>query len=224
MISTYEAAIMRRALSVNGGIGIFACEQYDVFSSEGNVFLGDGPLGAVRTQHFDPAPVTRSVDGTAGNTALFMNVWEAVRWVGRYKFTDFTIKADPDAVIFPDRLKTHLRPYAGRPDFIINCNKPDIMFTLGPMMFGSLEAVSREGLQQYFNNEGPCKTGYQYGEDRWLGNCLRSVGDTAEDDFSIVGDAVCTKPPGSPCTSGQAGFHPYKNVESWMACYYQATR
>merc|ERR550525_2224150 len=124
MISTYEAVIMRQATSRDGGIGIFGCEQYDVFSSEGNIWLGDGPLGAVRTQHFDPAPVTKSVDGTAANTALFMNVWEAVKWVGRYKFTDWTLKVDPDAVIFPIRIRTHLKQWTGTPSYIVNCNKP----------------------------------------------------------------------------------------------------
>jgi len=223
MISTYEADIMRQTISHNGGIGIFGCEQYDVFSSEGNVWLGDGPLGAVRTRHFDPAPVTKSVDGTAGNTALFMNVWEAVKWVGRYKLTDWTIKADPDAVIFADRLRGHLAPVGGAA-YIVNCNKPDIMASLGPMMFGSLEAVSKLGLQNYFNNEGPCKTGYQYGEDRWLGNCLNSVGTRGAQDFGIVGDQVCTKPPGSPCTDNKPAYHMYKSVGAWMACYNQAVR
>lgn len=223
MISTYEADIMRQAISHNGGIGIFGCEQYDVFSSEGNVWLGDGPLGAVRTQHFDPAPVTRSVDGTAGNTALFMNVWEAVKWVGRYALTEWTIKADPDAVIFADRLRGHLAPVGGAA-YIVNCNKPDIMASTGPMMFGSLEAISKLGLQQYFNNEGPCKTGYQFGEDRWLGNCLKSVGTNGADDFGIVGDQVCTKRPGSPCDDGKAAFHPYKSAGAWMVCYNQAVR
>jgi hypothetical protein len=223
MISTYEADIMRQAISHNGGVGIFGCEQYDVFSSDGNVWLGDGPLGAVRTQHFDPAPVSRSVDGTAGNTALFMNVWEAVKWVGRYKLTDWTIKADPDAVIFADRLRGHLSPVGGAA-YIVNCNKPDIMASLGPMMFGSLEAISRPGLQNYFNNEGPCKTGYQFGEDRWLGNCLKSVGTRGAQDFGIVGDQVCTKPPGSPCTDNKAAYHPYKSAGAWMTCYNQAVR
>jgi len=91
-------------------------------------------------------------------------------------------------------------------------------------MFGSLEAISKSGLQNYFNNEAPCKTGYQYGEDRWLGNCLKSVGTRGAQDFSIVGDQVCTKPPGSPCTDGKAAFHPYKSAAAWMTCYNQAVR
>jgi len=223
MITTYEADIMRKAIATDGGVGIFACEEYDVYSSQGNVWLGDGPNGAVRTQHFDPAPVTRSVDGTAGNMALFMNVWEAVKWIGRYKMTDWTIKADPDAVIFADRLRTHLGN-GNNPSFIVNCNKPDIMASTGPMMFGSLEAVSRAGLQKYYDNEQACKNHWDYGEDRWLDDCLKKVGVSPVQDFGIIGDQVCTKPPGSPCTDGKPAYHMYKSVGAWLNCYHQAVR
>jgi len=89
-------------------------------------------------------------------------------------------------------------------------------------MFGSLEAISKAGLQDYFNNEAPCKTGYQYGEDRWLGNCLKSVGATPVQDFGIVGDQVCTKIPGSPCIDGMPAYHPYKSWGAWVNCYNQA--
>lgn len=219
MVNSYEADIVRFEAQHNGGVGIFACEQYDVFASDGEVWLGDGPLGAVRTHHFDPAAVTRSVDGTAGNTALFMNVWAAVKWIGRWKLTDWTIKADPDAVILPDRLRYgHLKWHTGTPCFIVNCNKAMIT---GPMMFGSMEAISRQALEKYFSNEAACQNNYQYGEDRWFGNCLQSLGAQGAQDFGMVGDNVCT---GANCADGKGAYHPFKNVGAWKQCYDTASR
>lgn len=217
MLSTYEADIMRQALW-KGGLGIFACDLYDVFSQEGETVLGTGPNGEVRTHHFVPAPVTRSVDGTAGNTALFINVWEAVKACGKYDLTDWTIKADPDAVIFPDRLRGHLKYHpAGSPAYIVNCNKP---MATGPMMFGSLEAINHAAWLRYFGSGGRCHKNYQWGEDRWLGECLKELGVMPVNDFSLVGDGVCTG--NNACHSGQAAFHPFKSAAAWLGCYYAA--
>merc|ERR1719367_2390788 len=106
MLSSYEAGIMRQALRVNGGIGIFGCDLYDVFAQDGETWLGDGPNGPVMTRHFVSAAVDISVDGTAGNARLFTHVWEAAKASGNWALTDWTVKADPDAVVIPDRLRS----------------------------------------------------------------------------------------------------------------------
>jgi len=212
MLSSYEAGIMRQALW-HGGLGIFSCELYDLFSQDGETVLGDGPNGEVRTHHFVPALVTTSVDGTAGNAALFQNVWEKVMWVGAYKFTDWTVKSDPDAVVMPDRLRTHLAGVSGA-TYIVNCNKPGM--STGPMMFGSVEAITKAGIQKYFDSGDTCHKNYQFGEDRWLTVCFEEIGVAATDDFGMVGDNVCT---GGTCGDGHAAFHPYKSAEKWMACW-----
>lgn len=221
MVNSYEANIVVQELALDGGIGIFACEQYDVFASDGVAWLGDGPLGKVRTHHFTAAPVGKSVDGTAANTALFRNVWEAIKYVGRYKLTDWTIKADPDAVIFPARLRQQLRKHPRRNakgQFIVNCNKK----WMTPMMFGSMEAVSREALELYYSREAEC-TGHvdQWGEDRWLTDCLEKLGATGTEDFDIVGDKVCR---GADCADGKAAYHPFKDAGAWKECYDLAMR
>jgi len=218
MVNSYEAGIVRSEAQKNGGVGIFSCEQYDVFASDGEAYLGDGPLGPIQTHHFQPAAVTRSVDGTAGNTALFRNVWAAVNWIGRWKLTDWTIKVDPDAVLIPDRMRQHLKWHTGTPCYIVNCNKP---FMLQPMMFGSVESISRQGLEKYFANTGACNWGYEFGEDKWLMKCLSALGVQAPQDFGAVGDNVCT---GANCADGKAAYHPFKNVGAWAGCWAQASR
>lgn len=217
MIYSYEGDIMRGQVSTDGGAGIFACEQYDVFSSDGGVFLGDGPNGAVWSNHFDNAVVGVSVDGTSANTRLFWNVWEAVRVVGRYKNTDWTVKADPDAVLIPDRLREHLSEHTGRPTFIVTCTKPGMT----PMMFGAVEAISNGGMDKFFDGRDACQAFPidEWGEDRWLGACLDMLGAPGEEDFSMVSDGVCG---GVDCGSGAAAFHPFKDIGSWQGCYYQA--
>jgi len=218
-VNSYEADITRFEASKDGGVGIFACEQYDVLASDGEAWLGDGPLGPIRTHHFQGAAITRSVDGTAGNTALFINAWKVVNWIGRWKITDWTIKVDPDAVLIPDRMRnSHLRYHTGVPGYIVNCNKP---FMLQPMMFGSVEAISREGLEKYFVNTGACNWGYEFGEDKWLGKCLSGLGVPGVQDFGMVGDGVCT---GANCGDGKAAYHPFKAVGPWAGCLAQATR
>jgi len=221
MVNSYEAAIVREEVRINGGVGIFNCELSDVFASDGTAWLGDGPLGQVRPHHFTPAPVTKSVDGTAGNTALFMNVWDAVKRVGNYRYTDWTIKADPDAVVFPDRLRAKLRPHADNNphgQYIVNCVKP----FMTPMMFGSLEAISRKAMINYFQREGECKDHYDWGEDRWLGDCLNRLGSSGVQDFNFVGDKVCTY---ANCKDGQkAAYHFFKDAGSWKQCYFEGAR
>jgi len=219
MVNSYEAGIVRFEAQKNGGVGIFSCEQYDVFAADGEAYLGDGPLGPIQTHHFQPAAISRSVDGTAGNTDLFRNVWSAVNWIGRWKLTDWTIKVDPDAVLFPDRIRNnHLRYHTGVAAYIVNCNK---QMATGPMMFGSIEAISRQALEKYFANPNKCNWGSEFGEDRWFGGCLSSIGVQGAQDFGMVGDGVCK---GANCGDGKAAYHPFKNVYLWSQCYDQAMR
>merc|ERR1712050_792410 len=42
---------------------------------------------------------------TALNTDIFIGVWNAVSLLGRYQYHDWTVKVDPDAVFFPERLR-----------------------------------------------------------------------------------------------------------------------
>lgn len=214
-----EGDVIRAQINTDGGAGIFACEQFDVFTTEGGEFLGDGPSGPIWSQHFDNAAVGTSVDGTAGNTRLFINVWEAVKAVGRFWLTDWTVKADPDAVVIPDRLRGHLIQHMDHPTFIITCTLPGMT----PMMFGAVEAISKDALRKFFDGRQACEGLHvdEWGEDRWLSACLKQLGAPGDEDFEMVSDGVCT---GVSCSSGRAAFHPFKSAEAWQGCYYEAVR
>jgi hypothetical protein len=222
----YEADVMRSQLS--NGAGIFACDNFAVLSEE-NWTVGRGPgerIGEVNTVVFDGAPVGWSKDGTAGNAELFLHAWDAVMTKTFALTYDFVVKVDPDAVIVADRLRDHLRPHAKQPAYIRNCNllpgDPDY-----PMMFGALEAISKEGLRIYKDNIGRCLGDFNswwmsWGEDLFMHKCLLRLGVGPKDDFGLIGDSLCGK--SNDCAnSWAAAFHPYKWSDGWMNCWWTAT-
>lgn len=89
---------------------IFACDAFEVFSNSSTLL----PSG-------DPAPVNVTLMngslaveyggrwGTAMNTGVFNRVWAEVVRLGRYRRFGWTVKVDPDAVFFPERLRNVLR-------------------------------------------------------------------------------------------------------------------
>jgi len=223
----YEADIMRSQLS--NGAGIFACDNFAVLSEE-NWSVGRGPgerIGEVDTVVFQGAWVGRSKDGTAGNAELFLHAWDALMTQTLALQYDFVVKADPDAVIVADRLRDRLRPHVGQPAYIRNCN----MFPGDsdyPMMFGALEAISKEGLRIYKVNVWRCQKDFDswwrsWGEDLFMHKCLLHLGVGPKDDFGIIGDALCRGYNDCAANSWSAAFHPYKWVDGWMNCWWAAT-
>lgn len=210
----YEAGLMTSTLG--SGAGIWECDEYAVFSAD-KFTIGDGPDGPIETVTFVPAPVIQSKDGTAGNAELFMHVWDAVKTVGKYQGTDWTVKVDPDAVLLPDRLRWHLLPHTEENGYVVNCAKP--YMPEGPMMFGALEALTRSALDAYYNGVGSCTGNMpwkEWGEDLFLGKCLEFLGVGRINDFNIYSDGVCR---GVDCTDPDAAaFHPKKDPDSWHAC------
>merc|ERR1712232_167942 len=147
--------------------------------------------GPAVSHYFVNAGVGRSVDGTAANTRLFINAWRSVKAVGRWELADFTIKADPDAVLIADRLRWHLKNFKGQAHFVMNCVKPQ----MGSRMFGSVEAISLPGMKNFFGNWDQVCMGLNvdaWGEDRWLENCMYAVGTQSVADFGLVSDGLCS--------------------------------
>jgi hypothetical protein len=206
---------------IERGSGIFECDEYAVYSTADPTVIGIGPSGKVTTIQFAPAEIVTSKDGTAGNAELFMHVWDAVRDDGRYSTTDWTVKVDPDAVLIPFRLRQHLEEHTGDNVYVVNCNKP--FLPEGPMMFGALEAFSKQAIQVYFDRGHECISDMywkDWGEDWFMGHCLDYLGVTQDHDYDIYSDGVCT---GVDCSNaGAAAFHPKKDIGSWVACYEEA--
>jgi len=211
----YELAILRRQHELTAGI--FACNEALVLSFEK---LNIGPK--LDTVTCEKVECGISKDGTSANTLQFMKAWDVIKDDGRYLRSDWTVKADPDAVLLPDRLRIHLHPHQGANTYLRNCNKDGM--SEGTMMFGSLEAISRMALQGYFSHFAVCEKQVpwqEWGEDLFMMRCLEKVGSSPAEDFSLVQDGVCR---GVSCQDGvAAAFHPMKSVPAWEACWNDAT-
>merc|ERR1719410_1490882 len=114
--------------------------------------LGQGPGGSVQTVPIGSLDAGISQDGFAANTEVFMRAWDAVHEDLRYQAHDWIIKADPDSVVLPDRLRAKLAPHSGPPLFVVNCAVDN-----WPMMFGALEVLSRAAVEAYFAGVESCK-------------------------------------------------------------------
>lgn len=219
-VDGYEPGIMREQLERSAGI--FGCDEFAVLS---NTYfrLGEGARGIVDTVKFPSARVGVSKDHTAANTQLFIGAWNKVQQATHWIAHDWTVKVDPDAVMVPDRLRYHLQPFTGGSSYVRNCNAYPESGDF-PMMYGSMEAISKLGMIRYFKQWQTCEHSLQWqswGEDFFMGKCLRMIGVQPVDDFRIVTDAVCTH---SDCgDAGAAAFHPFKTKDSWVKCWLQAT-
>jgi len=199
--------------------GIFACDGYDVFAAE-NDTLGTTKDGiTVKANLIPEISVGISQDGTAGNSKLFMAVWDKIIAMGRFRNYDWTIKVDPDAVLLPWRLRSHMAPHTGEKVYVVNCNKfpqsPNF-----PMMYGALEVFSKNAMEAYA--EGSWKCGTQlpwklWGEDYYMTHCMDFLSVGRIGDFSVLGDNMCV---GAHCgDTNTASFHPFKNENDWIMCW-----
>jgi len=226
MPGSYEQAIFAKALALSWkyhrDFGIFDCDFFTVFASRRVLIGRHRRRGPVHSVHFKQAAVGRSEDNTAANAQLFMNMWEEVRKRRHYLHHAWTVKLDPDAVFFPERLRGYLRPHTdGSPKFIKNCN----LFPGAagwPALWGSVEALSKQALVRYFQQKANCMKmpWWVWGEDKFLGNCLPSLGVGSVFEREMVGDGHCI---GATCDSYHAAYHKYKSTAAWFDCWHRAS-
>lgn len=222
MRHSYEYGLVKAQIAK--AAGIFTCDEYAVFSQDAPFSLGFPPHGPeVKAIWFQKAFVGTSEDGTAGNALLFVHVFQAIKKDGRYKKLDWTVKADPDAVVLPWRIRTHLKKATGQNNYLVNCNKYPNKPPF-PMIFGAFEAYSKQSLQHFFaGGVDRCMRDlpYQrYGEDKFMGACMKELGVAGLYDFSILGDNRCT---GANCQDGVSGaYHDFKSQQQWFDCWNKA--
>lgn len=147
-----------------------------------------------------------------------MQAWQMVVWDGRYKDHDWTVKVDPDAVFFPERLRTVVRqhtPHGGESVFYMNCDRYGSI-----SMFGALEIISHNAVAAFLDGRDRCKEKFKWhgwGEDFFLQKCLLWLGVKAVNNFSMVSDFRCH---GAPCTDqSKIVFHDYKDPKVYFDCW-----
>lgn len=213
--------IMR--LQIEKRAGIFACDEQAVLS---DTFVDFG--SGVKTITFGSLGAGTSRDGTAANTQIFVNAWNAVGGDGRFRNHEFVVKADPDAVIVPDRLRAKVAGHAGQNVYFQNCDLRAKYpgSTNFPMMYGALEVYTREAVSTFIGGFARCQREMgdwgAMGEDAFMGECLKRLGTGPVGDFSLLQDERCW---GVDCNNkGAAAYHAFKSTGAWLSCWTQAGR
>lgn len=217
----YEPKLLHGQLE--RGAGIFACDGHAVLSEQ-KFLLGSGPPGLVRSITFPSAPVGTTSDGTAGNTELFIQAWHAIQNFTAASQFDWTLKVDPDALLLPDRLRTHLIPFTGQKVYLKNC---DLYHGNAgwPKMYGALEVFSKRAIQSYFANKERCFKQldlHSWGEDVFMMKCMDRLYVRSVNDMSVSIDGLCSKQDHLKvnCSDETAAvFHPLKSARSWLECW-----
>lgn len=191
------------------GTGIFACDGHAVYSNTNTTIDG------IRTIPIGNTDSGLSVDHTAANSQVFMRTWMTLLNNNEWWHYDFVAKVDPDAVLFPERMRGHLSWHVGQPVFFLNCAK------WHPMMYGALEVFSKQALGRYLAQHGKCESGlpfWSWGEDKYMGTCLEILGVQAQPDYgNFLHDERCW---GVDCGNKAAvAFHAFKAVNSWYRCF-----
>jgi len=183
-------------------LGVFGCDEH-------NVFFG--------------SPAQRGAWKSVVNTDQFITVWGQVKDDGKYLNHNWTVKVDPDAVFFPERLRWHidqLQAPNGAKLYLKNCD-----FKFGFM--GSLEIFSLEAMKTFFRNRDSCSEHIWHngGEDFFMMTCMDAIGVRYMKDAALLNDKYTysseysLKDTSACSNGGTVAFHPYKDVGLWMQCH-----
>merc|ERR1712187_206977 len=150
---------------------------------------------------------------------VFINVWDNMLKTEKYLQHDWTVKVDADAVLVPDRLKSHLaglRPPANMPIYIKNNAMDPGMGNNG--FLGAIEVFSKQAVEIYFDNQEGCHTslGINAGEDGYFKGCMDALGVGFMLDIHMF---FPDHSAGSCMQKDHAAFHPLKETKQWQHCW-----
>merc|ERR1740121_3032263 len=176
--------------------GIFDCDSNAVYPG-------------VRTSTYD------TPEGQfAANAELFANIWKQFGADGLYKNYDWTVKADPDTVFIPQRLRERLQGLG------VNANEAVYVKNTGLVPWGFLgpiEVLSKAAVDQLTARiASDCRAGVSEGEDGWLNDCLENkIGIPARVDTNLLYSGCQIDACGDATF---VAFHFYKDPGSWGSC------
>jgi len=215
---SYELGLVRTQLAK--GVSIFKCESWRVYSDV-KTWLTPGP--PVR---LDSTVINIGLEAKSGvkehilNTEIFLKAWEQAFDEGLIQKTEWSVKVDPDAVFFPERLQHRLMKYVKAPGasiYFLNCK-------LSFELYGALEVFSKVAMERFFDGLHRCKTELPwktYGEDLFFRRCMDLLDITHIRDYGMLSDEYCAVKP-FPCVADSAAFHPFKASETYFKCVEEA--
>jgi len=225
---TYEVGLLKQHLKHR--VGIFACTEWAVYSNktvslgeqDGETLYSDVVNGSLKCKFGGKAH-------TALNTPIFRRFWDSLKENPKSWRNDWIVKADPDTVFFPDRLREMVmhrwKESHGRPGYAVWLNNCQ----LG--LHGPIEVFSKQAFGLYHDKKDMCNNLMEVHpqEDAWLDACFKKTGVGQENAYNLLLEWqwACNERPSSidnkpPCYAQQVSFHPFKNVETWFRCHRQA--
>jgi len=220
----YEPKLVKVQLEIQAGV--FTCDDFALYSqSDEPVHIGSLGTQTVVTVPIpgEPAwlaPVPNTADNVWHNTNVFARAWKKIGKDGTFEKYDYIIKADPDAVFLPGRLRDRLqeRGFDASSDslFFLNCAQwGSLQGPLEVMSKAAAKAFHSEWGQQRCFDELPWK---DWGEDWFVNNCLPKLGARPVEGYDLLDDKWCTHSTPKCWDDKKAAFHPFKTLDSWMKC------
>jgi len=219
----YELELAR--MQARNGVSIFACDGFAAFSDARVLVVRKAPADVWTTALGVNLHASVGLKSHLLNTEIFLTAWESPSIRGRYARHDWTVKVDPDAVFFPDRLRGHMAltwawDYPGLKTngmYIRNCRP----LADGLGLYGAIEILSRRAVEVLLTGKDQCPGASELGEDLFMQHCLDTLNVNHVYDFGLIADAYCREDP-SPCVAGKVAFHPFKSTATYSMCLREA--
>lgn len=234
-------------MQIKKKVGIFKCDESMVLSHGGKAWLHDNmfakPIHAPPEKMGNPNEPGVTTSSWL-NTRTFMEAWKMVRKDYRFRAHDWTLKADPDAVVLPWRIRNLVRPYTvkkphGTKRFFLNCNRQSPNGPVGDgKLYGSVEMYSTGALETFFWATSPGKNiddcmkelpVDKWGEDLFMQRCMDMLVIKPVETYGWVADNRCI--PGDCSDPSKAAHHDFKFTakargydHSWEWCWDKAVK
>jgi len=227
----YEVDLVRAQYARGGGVGIFGCDTFAVYSSATVLLSPWGQVPVVGTYL-----INGSWDGVSEgefhdppHLGMFRDFWSGVVENPDSGRADWIVKVDPDTVFVVGRLRAVL--LSG--DSLLGKKPPDTGLFVGNCPKGlraPIEVLSQTALQTFKNGRSTCEKGKpakEKDEGAYLEACLSYLGVWKVPAYNTLfeGGYACEERPSSwnpfrpPCFAPQVAFHPFKTINSFMHCY-----
>lgn len=223
---SYEAGLL--VMQYRQHVGIFSCDEYQVYSSQAMVLApGLETRKVLTSQKCEVGGEFKS----ALNLRIFASFWRQVVIDGQYLLYNWIVKADPDSVFFPQRLRPILKQHeAGSmsqssPGIYFNNCKFGMHGPLEVFSVATVRALSSSFVGCYDFFQKLCNGDCQWGEDMWVDQCLkRSVQAKRVFNSDLLSEAHCDPSPGwQECKDPiRVAFHPFKTVTDHRICQQSA--
>lgn len=219
---SYEQGLL--AFQYKSRVSLFGCDAYAVYSNRA-IEVAKGLVSGVVDS--DLKCKKGGEFGTALNLPIFLAVWKEVVEDATFLKHDWTVKVDPDAVFFPERLRgiVAMHPETEKGVYLNNCKYG---------LHGPLEVFSRNAVVTWSGGSKQCTDHFwklcngdcMWGEDLFIDQCLFKVLDVGrQNDYRLLVEDHCDPPDDwEQCRDfTSVAFHPFKNVTGYRGCLDNAT-